>query len=1241
MALWADGTALAELGYAKLRALLVYLSMSDGKPLRRQALAAMFWPDREEGVAKQNLRRAIFNLKAALGAAGRVLLTTPETLALDWPGIALDVSEFARPHDFSDPVVLEQRAALYQGELAAGLFLPECPEFEDWLQAQRESLHRRALLVLDWLAQHHAGLGNFSKALPFAQRYTELDPLDEKGQRRVMHLHASLGQESAALAQYDACQLLLKSELGVLPEKETQQLANSIRKGIFVHQPAPVLAGAAPAKAERRQVSILFCELPVAMFDDPEEAMDVLREPQDRCAKLIRSFGGHIVQTHGGGLLAYFGYPQAREDAARRAVQAALRVSHERPNGLAIRACVHTGLIVTDGNDGMPDTVGKSSTLAMHLRHGAAGHAVVISEDCQRIVEGYFEYEPLGKTHIAGFSSAVALFAVTGETGARTRLQAARQFTPFTGRQQELAMLSQAWSDAVAGQRRAVLIQGDAGLGKSRLLQEFVRQRGIPTVLPELQCFPEHSQSPFHPLIAMLEAVLQCLPQDTPSQKFERLVVYLENHFTELLADAAPLFAELLSLPLRAPYCLPDLPPSKRKEQTVALVLQWLRLSAIDHPLLVVVEDVHWADPSSLELFKALVEDTAACPLLLLCSARPGFAPDWHPERYTHLLLNQLALTDALGMISCLDGNLSTEQADHIASRTDGIPLFIEEMFELVRKGVTSGIPATLQDLLAARMDTLGAAKLLAQQAAALGREFRLDWLQRIFPHDRMQDMLASLQAAGVVLLVDSNIGQFKHALIQEAAYMTQTRQDRAAAHQRIANLLQRDEADIVTHQPELLAQHLAAAGEHMPAVEFWLLAGQRAVQHSAMAEAMVHYQNGLALLSAVAGSSVRTRLEAALHLNLGMAQILTQGYGSLNARAAFNRAYELGASLGDDDISFTALWGEWLGASSCEDHAHASELANRLLLLAQSASDPVQQQQAYLAIGDGYLWRGQQDLACQFFTRGLALYHPEQHAEMVRRVGENVAVSIGSQYVWSLWLSGKPEQASDQAKRTLELAQQLNHPYSLGYIYTHQMILARWRGDIAGMRKHAEQALALAQRHGFHIWLVSGLAFQGLSNCYQGDAQGIGLIRQSIGIVHEVMSGVEAFFIAALGEGLGQIGLYREAVQTLDAALVNMAEKDNPFWKSETLRLKGEFLLKLAPTDTTEAEHCFEQALATSRRQQALALELRSTCSLAKLWQQQGKVDAARSLLEGVCAKFTEGFTEPDMLQAHMLQRK
>lgn len=474
-----NGHPVAGVSYSRMRALLAYLAVGRAHEHNREVLADLLWCGNDSVTARGNLRRTLSDLRRVLEVpSGKTLFSASKHTIRYIPDAYIDTLEFAAtppscaatPHPaHCDSCIakMERMAGLYRGEFMEGFSLPDCPDFEDWLQLQREALRRRALALLERLSNCHEQAGSYGRALPFALRYTELEPWDEAGHRRAMRLYALNGQNSAALGQYDFCRQVLQKELNVLPNAETRDLAESIRKGEWrAERPGatgePPIKALPPLTAERRQVTVLYCELTLAAVDDPEEAMELLRIPQARCAKIIRQLSGYIVQSYGGGLLAYFGYPQAREYAARHAVQAALAITQETAHGVEIRASVHTGLIIADSGTSLPDASGRTSSLAIQLRQNAGYGEVVISQDTHGIVGGYFDCLSLGVQSLPGIAQPVEIFKVARESGARTRLDAATALTPLVGRTTEIARLMGLWKKAVQGARQVVLIQGEA-----------------------------------------------------------------------------------------------------------------------------------------------------------------------------------------------------------------------------------------------------------------------------------------------------------------------------------------------------------------------------------------------------------------------------------------------------------------------------------------------------------------------------------------------------------------------------------------------------------------------------------------------------------------------------------------------------------------------------------------------------------------------------------------------------------
>ncbi|GEM_PF-277853 len=1287
-----NGRPVAGVFYNKMRALLAYLAVEREQDHNREVLAGLLWSESDPTTARGNLRRTLADLRRVLELpSGKVLFSTSKHTIRFVPNIYVDAMDFAgRTSTSSENQHLEERIialynaqlrrrctdinqhrderiiALYRGEFLAGISLPDSPDFEDWLQMQREALHRRALVMLEQLSDRHMHMGDYSKALQFALRYAELEPWNEDALRRVMRLYALNGQNSAAIVQYEACCRLLKNELGALPNKETRHLAECIRNGELreespdtvrsldkaipnaTEREMPTVSKAIPQPSERRQATVLYCGLtPVAMIDDPDEVMELLGLPQTRCTEIIRQFSGHIVQTHGGGLLAYFGYPQAREDAAGLAVQAALAITREAARGIDIRVSVHTGLIITGGESSMPDTVGMTSRLATQLRHSVAPSEVAISQSTHRIVSGYFDCTSLGIQSFPGFARPMEVFKALRQSGARSRLEAAAKLTPLVGRKAEIAELMALWEKALQGFRAVVLIQAEAGVGKSRLLQTLKqRLTDQPHAICELRCFPEFSQSSFHPLIAMLEDMLGFTQCDTPEEKFCKLAGWVEQHAAhparpESAQQAVPLLANLLSLPLGGHYQAPGLSPQKQKERTTAMLLDLLQALAAQQPVLLIVEDLHWVDPSTLELLTLFVEQKGTGEILAVFTARPEFVPSWKEEALASMMaLAPLSGEAVTEMIASLSEDIPAATIRRIVERADGVPLFVEEITKIASQDNLAGIPTTLHDLLAARMDNMGEAKYTAQLAATLGREFELDLLRKVSPLDAVQlkDSLRRLQDAGLVLDTTDAAFQFKHALIQEAAYQSQTRADRQATHRRIAQTLRADFPAVVAIKPELLARHLSAGGETGSAIEYWIKAGQRAVMNSAIAEAIGHLHAGLQLVMTLPSDQARDRLESELRLNLGTALIAAQGYGSVEAGEAYARALALGESVGDNAVLYQALWGMWLTSSSRIGHLHSLELAEKLLRQAERNNDPLQLQQALYAMGNSLLWTGQLEQARLCLEQSMALYQPSHHETMVSAFGENIRVSCGSQVAWVLWLLGFPDRARAIGEQTQVLANELNHPYSLCYARVHYAELALWLRQAEEVRQLAEETMQQADRHGFPLWMLSGSSMHGWALSMQGVAAGTTPIQEGLITVRAAMSGIEAYFLGLLGDACLHLGRLEESLSALNQALDVMNAKDDRFLQSEVLRLKGECLLALSPSNAGEAESCFDEALAISRRQHATSLELRAAISMARLWQRQGRQQDARRLLEDIYNGFTEGFDTHDLQEASKL---
>jgi DNA-binding SARP family transcriptional activator/predicted ATPase len=1245
------GCSITGISYNKMRALLAYLAVEREQDHRREVLAELFWSGNDPVTARGNLRRTLADLRRVLELpTGKVLFSTSKDTIRFVPVAYVDATDFVRKtpiapqNQFLAQQKDEEVVALYRGEFMAGFSLPDCPDFEDWLQVQRESLHRRALALLEQLANGYESSEDYDKALQFALRHVTLEPWDEGAHRKVMRLHALSGRDSAALGQYEACHDQLKKELGVLPSQETQHLAERIRRGEFVRRPrdtaAPQPQTLAPSPAQRRQVTVLYCALGAAAVEDPDEAMELLHAPHARCVEIIRQFSGHIVQMHGGGLLAYFGYPQAREDSARRAVQAALAVTREAAHGVEIRVGVHTGLIITGGESSIPDTVGKTSKIATELRRSVAHQEVAISKETRGLVTGYFDCISLGLQSLAGSAQPLEVFKVERESGARTRLDAASQLTPLVGRQAEIALLMDAWDQAKQGTSQVVLLQGEPGVGKSRLLHALKqRLADQPHTIRELHCFPEFSHSPFHPLLVELEAVYGFSPGDTPELKSAKLAQYLEKNHPALAQEAVPLLSALLSLPLAAEYQPSVFSAQKQKELTIALLLPMVQALAARQPVLLIVEDLHWIDPSTLEFLSRSLEKKGAGAMLAIFTARPEFVAPWKQNLMSTLAVAPLAAYDMAELVVSIYEGIAAAMVRCIVERADGIPLFAEEMVKIAALDNQARIPATLQDLLAARIDHTGEAKYTAQLAATIGREFDLDLLRKLasFSSEALAPALRALQAAGLILQGNEKSWQFKHALIQEAAYQSQAKAERQAAHRRIAQILQSDFPDVAATNPELLAQHLSSGGEIRQSIAYWIKAGQRAVQSSANLEAIAHFDSSLRFLMTLPAAQERDQTEFTILVKLCNPLHATQGYGSEETTRVIKRISALRELVGDSPEFFLAEWGRLRNTIATVGSRGVPQAAMQLLKLAHD--DPVRIQAAHYVRAIATFWLGEFE-SSRHAGEAIALYRPDQHPRMLELFGEDLSLSYAGHLSWALYFLGFQDQAQQVCGRMLKQARAMGHPKTLAMALLFASMLHRWLNQPTQTLSLSAETIAVTREQGMLRWIATGEMLHGWALVMLEGKKGISEIKARTDYLRTAAGVNLALFLSVLAEANVHLKLYDEALGLLAQAQVDDARTGNGHFAAELHRLKGVCLLELSASNAKEAEACFEQALILSRLQGAKSLELRAAMSQARLWQQQGRKDQARHMLGEIHDWFTEGFDTPDLLEAAHLLR-
>lgn len=1231
-----DGHPVPGIAYDKMRALLAYLAVEPTRDHRRDVLAELLWSGSDPQTARGNLRRTLSDLRRVLESpGGPALFAATKSTIRFLPNAVVDVVHFADAslaaqdaEPRSDDA--DEKVDLYAGEFMAGFHLPGCPLFEDWLLSWRAALHRRALALLEQIGSLHEGRGDPGRALPSTLRWAELDPWNEAAHRRLMRLYAARGQRAAALRQFDVCRDLLHKELGVRPEPETEKLADRLREPALLHR---------PAAGERRQATVLFCELMLPETDDLDDAIERLRSPRARCTACIERFSGFVVPMHGGGLLAYFGYPRSHEDSAVRAVRAALALLREAVDGVQIRIGVHTGLILTGEDVSLPDTVGKTSGIAIQLRRCIDYGQVVVSHDTQRLAAGYFRFSGLGLRTLPDAARPLQVFSVDSDSGARTRLDASARLVPLVGRVAELAQLAAVWNAARHGAAQAVLVRGDAAIGKSRLLHAFKQQlAGERHTVRELRCFPEYDRSPFHPVLALFEEDLGFLPGELPASKAAKVAAHLASVHPSCDERMLPLLLSLYSLPPVA-AAAPVHAPQEQKR----LILQFLREMLIPHarplPLLLVVEDMHWADPSTLELLSMLPErDPQAGALLAVFTARPGVEP---PIAASILPLGPLPQRHIEELIRAVGGSLAATWVQRIVERADGVPLFAEELAKAAALDDRVQIPATLRDVLAARMDTLGEAKALIQLAATIGREFSLDLLRQaasIEPTTFAQTMHGLLQTGLILPGLNDATGQFKHALIQEAAYESQTRSDRRTAHRQIAAVLQGERGDSKTALPELIARHLGAAGDVRQSVGFWIRAAHHATATSAHQEAIAHLEQALEALRTLPPGTARDREEVAILLSLCPALHARHGYGSPEAtRVTAHIAMLRGQGLDIPDM-FLVEWAGLRNTMARVGPDGVPEGAARLLALA--GDDRVKQQAAHYAAAVGCFWLGAFKVSGAHAATAMAGYRPDDHQPMLDLFDEDLSVSFAGHRAWALCFMGYPDQAIALSDGMIRQARALRHPKTLAMALLFATMLHRWLNQYHDTLVRSAETIALTREHGMVHWTATAELLHGKAEVMvkgKRDLTDLKMLAAQMAAAAPSYSTVRLVDMAEL----------HLALQLPDEALGLLAQSEAAESGTGTLqfaaerhRIEGECLLALAAPDTEAAEACFQRALSTSRRQGARLLELRCTVSLARMWQHAGKRESARALLERVYERFTEGWEAPDLVAAAALLR-
>jgi hypothetical protein len=974
----------------------------------------------------------------------------------------------------------------------------------------------------------------------------------------------------------------------------------------------------------------------------------------------------------GDGVLVYYGYPQAHEDDAERAVRAGLAVIEAvgrlpAREDLRVRLGAATGLAVVgdligEGAAQERGVVGETPNLAARLQALAAPNTLVIAESTRRQIGALFEVDDLGPQQLAGFAEPQHAWRVVGESGVLSRFEALRsEATPLVGRDEELDLLLRRWHQAKAGEGRVVLVSGEPGIGKSRLSAALSQRiESEPHAQLRYFCSPYHQDSALHPFIVQLERAAEFARDDTVEQKIGKL--------RGLLAPGArgdaeiELLAELLSLSNSAPDL--NLSPQRKREMLFEAVLHQLAAVGRSRPVFMLFEDAHWIDPTSRELLDLTLDRVARMPVLLVVTFRPEFEHAWSDKpQVATMALNRLGGRDGMVLVERLAGNadLSKETVDEILERADGVPLFVEELTKAVlesgdpNKRIAAvlaanplpnlAIPATLHASLIARFDRLGpAAKEVAQIGAVLGREFGYELIEQVAQRPAAELRAGLDRLAEAELLFCRGVPPeasylFKHALVQDAAYGTLLRARRRELHARVAAVLAQHFADLNERQPELLAHHLTGAGEAEQAMAQWLRAGRRAAVRSAHIEAIAYFSRGLGLLATLPETSNRDQMEIELQLAQAASLLSAKGAASTEATEAYARAKDLAERRDDANHLIAAVWGLWIGNQTRNAFDAARGLSEKLLDLTENRGDDGLRLQAHHAAWTTRLFRGEPASSHYHCEAGCLLYQTDQHrSHALIYGGHDPGVCARFVAGWVEWLLGYPDRAQASIKSALALAQELAHPYSSLFALLFAAVFDQFLRAPESSLRHISAAESLAAEQRLALFFDTRVLRGGAIAEENVSADMVAHIRE--GLAERQRPGANRlgrpYGLGILSGALAKVGDHNAALNAAMGALAIAEECGERWWEAELYRLKGLHLL--ACRGPQDAQTAFQQAIGVARQQQAKSLELRAATSLARLWAEEGRRAEARALLAPVDGWFTEGFDTPDLKEAKAL---
>jgi class 3 adenylate cyclase/tetratricopeptide (TPR) repeat protein len=1028
----------------------------------------------------------------------------------------------------------------------------------------------------------------------------------------------------------------------------------------------------------------MFCDLAgsTAMSArlDPEDMREVIRAYQDACSGAVARYDGFVAKYMGDGVLAYFGFPRAHEEDAERAVRAGLdiatavaKLETRAKETLKVRIGIATGIVVVgdlvgQGSAQEQAVVGDTPNLAARLQGLAEPGCVVIAESTRRLLGGAFELKPLGPQTLKGFDAPVPAWTVLREDENLSRFEASRSqgMTPFVGREHEVALLLDRWRNASEGEGQVALLSGEAGIGKSRILFALRERIGdAPHLRVRYQCSPHHVNDAFYPIASHVWHAAGFVSGEPGATRLAKLEAMIARSGLEPKA-IAPFLAALLSIPGEGRYPPIEMAPSEQKERTIAALLALFEGLTKDAPVLAVLEDAHWIDPTALDVFSRLVDRLPNLRALLVVTFRPEFAAPWIGRaNVASLQLSRFGRRQALAMVDGVAGGkaLPAEVLEQIVAKTDGVPLFVEELTKTVlesgllreENGVyvlasaltPLAIPSSLQDSLMARLDRLAPVREIAQIGAAIGREFSYRLLEAVSPIQgpALQDALGQLVAVELVHARGAppeSTYVFKHALVQDTAYASLLRSRRQQIHADIARALEARSADQVETAPAIIAHHYTEAGLAEPAAGYWLKAGEIALSRSANAEADRHVAAGLALIPRLTGSSDCESLELGLQLARANALMPLKGTTAPETVAALTEAKRLlDAGVGSDAERFSVLYGLCAANYMAARWESALALARQIVAVAERQDDTTYLIVGFRLVGQTQWAAGNNRRALESLQRAERYRDPVRQKLLSHRFGYDPALAVLCFKIFALWFLGLPDQSARVSEQVrAELASHGHGPT----VATCTLFAVVWPevmfGDPEAAEHYSAELVAYcADKNVEEVGLLGAVCYACARATREPTSENIATLRTAIEAYHRTGAhSTDALYISRLADALRMTGDVTGAEAALQEGFAFVEKSGERFWLADLHRVAGRIELKRQGPDRARAEACFRKAIDIARGQEARMLELRAATDLARLWRDTGSPNDPRALLKPVLAAIEGGETTRDVRNARAL---